>query len=115
MLSDGIKISSNVMVLAVWYGTDVSLVVRELEINCEDEDADCGGERNVVVCEIDSVSWGTEFVVDWLNQRVRNFPWLLIVDDRLERSFPSTLTNSVSKTWKFEENSPMKNSKQTFA
>jgi hypothetical protein len=68
-----------------------------LDISCEDDDADCGGDRNVVFCEIDSVGWGIEFMVDWLDQRVRNFPWLLIVDDRLERSFPSTLTNSVSK------------------
>jgi hypothetical protein len=33
----------------------MSLVVTELDISCEDDDADCGGDRNVVFCEIDSV------------------------------------------------------------
>ncbi len=101
----GIIISSIVIVLSVWYGIDVSFVVIEFDINWEDDAADCGGDRNVLFCEIigiDSDDWGTIFVVDRLNQSVRNFPWLFIVDNRLDISIPSTLINSASKKIKIK-------------
>jgi len=110
---DGIKISSKLIVLVLWYGIDVSLFVREFDINCDDDDADCGGDRNVWLFEIvviDSDGWESRVGVDRLSQSVRNFPWLSIVDDRLDISTPSTLTNSVSKKkWKLE-NLPTKKS-----
>jgi hypothetical protein len=71
-----------------------------LDINWDDDDADCGGDRNVLT---DSDTWGIVFVVDRPSQSVRNFPWLLIVDDRLDISIPSTLINSVSEKDKIEE------------
>jgi hypothetical protein len=95
------------------------LVVIEFDVNWEDDDADCGGDRNVLFCElvdIDSDDWETIFVVDRLNQSVRNFPWLFIVDDRLDRSIPSTLTNSASKKLKLNKYFKTKNkAKQTLS
>jgi len=88
-----------VIVLVVWDEINVSLVVIEFEINWDDDDADSGGDRNVSLCgivDIDSDGCGTEFVIDRLSQSVRNFPWLFIVDNRLDISTPSILINSVS-------------------
>ena len=96
--SAGSGMSSNVILLIVWYGTAVSLMAVDAGINCDDDEADWGGDRNVSLWEMLTASTGglTATDVDRLNQSVRNFPSLWMADRRWEISVPSTLIKSSS-------------------
>lgn len=55
----------------------MTVVVSVFVVTCDDDAADCGGDKNVLLCETmgtSSGSEGAETGVKRLNHSVRNFP-----------------------------------------